>query len=61
MPGASEEKSDANVSRPFREAKLKTRAKYFCTGMLDIAKYSHWALNVPLYTHFTVSHSLISS
>jgi len=30
------------------------RARYFCTGMLDIAKYSHWALNVPLYTHFTV-------
>jgi len=31
-------------------------ARYFCTGMLDIAKYSHWALNVPLYTHFTVSY-----
>jgi protein SSD1 len=29
------------------------RAKYFCTGMLDIAKYRHYALNVPLYTHFT--------
>lgn len=28
-------------------------AKYFCTGMLDIAKYSHYALNAPLYTHFT--------
>ena len=28
-------------------------AKYFCAGMLDIAKYSHYALNVPLYTHFT--------
>lgn len=28
-------------------------ARYFCTGMLDIAKYGHWALNVPLYTHFT--------
>jgi len=28
-------------------------AKYFCTGMLDIAKYGHYALNVPLYTHFT--------
>jgi exoribonuclease R len=34
--------------------KLMKRARYFCTGMLDIAKYSHWALNVPLYTHFTV-------
>lgn len=29
------------------------RAKYFCTGMLDIAKYHHYALNLPLYTHFT--------
>lgn len=29
------------------------RAKYFCTGMVDIAKYAHYALNVPLYTHFT--------
>ncbi|BGP33887.1 Translational repressor [Rhodotorula toruloides] len=29
------------------------RAKYFCTGMLDISKYRHYALNVPLYTHFT--------
>ena len=28
-------------------------AKYFCAGMLDIAKYSHYALNVPLYSHFT--------
>lgn len=28
-------------------------AKYFCAGMLDIAKYSHYALNVPVYTHFT--------
>lgn len=28
-------------------------ARYFCTGMLDIAKYGHWALNTPLYTHFT--------
>ncbi|KIJ56793.1 hypothetical protein M422DRAFT_773554 [Sphaerobolus stellatus SS14] len=29
------------------------RAKYFCAGMLDIAKYHHYALNAPLYTHFT--------
>lgn len=33
--------------------KATQRAKYFCAGMLDIAKYSHHALNVPLYTHFT--------
>ncbi|RUS28502.1 hypothetical protein BC938DRAFT_481810 [Jimgerdemannia flammicorona] len=29
------------------------RSKYFCTGTLDIMKYLHYALNVPLYTHFT--------
>ena len=33
--------------------KATYRAKYFCAGMLDIAKYSHYALNTPLYTHFT--------
>lgn len=33
--------------------KTTGRAKYFCSGMLDIAKYGHYALNVPLYTHFT--------
>ena len=34
-------------------SKATQRAKYFCAGMLDIAKYNHYALNVPLYTHFT--------
>lgn len=33
--------------------KSMLRAKYFCAGMTDISKYSHYALNVPLYTHFT--------
>ena len=33
--------------------KATHRAKYFCAGMLDIAKYGHYALNAPLYTHFT--------
>ncbi|KAF9247096.1 SSD1 protein [Melanogaster broomeanus] len=33
--------------------KATQRAKYFCAGMLDIAKYSHYALNLPLYTHST--------
>ncbi|THV08492.1 RNB-domain-containing protein [Dendrothele bispora CBS 962.96] len=33
--------------------KATQRAKYFCAGMLDIAKYHHYAMNVPLYTHFT--------
>ncbi|KAI8922348.1 hypothetical protein DFJ77DRAFT_495624 [Powellomyces hirtus] len=29
------------------------RAKYFSTGSLDINAWRHFALNVPLYTHFT--------
>jgi len=33
--------------------KATQRARYFCAGMLDIAKYGHYALNTPLYTHFT--------
>lgn len=33
--------------------KATQRAKYFCAGMLDIAKYGHYALSEPLYTHFT--------
>ncbi|KAL0624861.1 DIS3-like exonuclease 2 [Plecturocebus cupreus] len=29
-------------------------ALYFCSGMLqDPAQFRHYALNVPLYTHFT--------
>lgn len=29
-------------------------ARYFCTGILETEKlFSHYALNVPLYTHFT--------
>jgi len=28
-------------------------ARYFCTGMFDLADFHHFALNVPLYTHFT--------
>jgi len=28
-------------------------ARYFCTGMLETHLYHHYALNVPLYTHFT--------
>ncbi|KAI8064703.1 hypothetical protein BC940DRAFT_320901 [Gongronella butleri] len=34
---------------------LKTMStpKYICAGTYDIAKYSHYALNVPLFTHFT--------
>ena len=33
--------------------KATMKAKYFCAGMLDIAKYQHYALSLPLYTHFT--------
>jgi exoribonuclease R len=33
--------------------KATLKAKYFCAGMLDIAKYNHYALSIPLYTHFT--------
>ena len=28
-------------------------ARYFCTGMFDPGDFHHFALNVPLYTHFT--------
>ncbi|RCH90933.1 hypothetical protein CU098_004064, partial [Rhizopus stolonifer] len=27
--------------------------KYFCTGSVDISKYAHYSLHVPLFTHFT--------
>lgn len=33
--------------------KAMLRAKYFCSGSVDISKYLHYALNEPLYTHFT--------
>ncbi|KAI8982610.1 hypothetical protein BDB01DRAFT_793390 [Pilobolus umbonatus] len=29
------------------------RAKYICAGRLSTEEYSHYALNVPTYTHFT--------
>ncbi|KAI8329913.1 hypothetical protein BD560DRAFT_416603 [Blakeslea trispora] len=29
------------------------RAKYVCSGKISIAKYRHYALNEPIYTHFT--------
>jgi protein SSD1 len=28
--------------------KSMLRAKYFCAGMLDISKYQHYALNIPM-------------
>jgi protein SSD1 len=47
--------TDPSVRRILELLSFKAthRAKYFCAGMLDIAKYGHYALNVPLYTHFT--------
>ncbi|XP_049873989.1 DIS3-like exonuclease 2 [Pectinophora gossypiella] len=34
-------------------AKPMTRAKYFCSDGCDDEDFHHYALNVPLYTHFT--------
>lgn len=34
-------------------AKPMTRAKYFCADGCDDEDFHHYALNVPLYTHFT--------
>lgn len=47
--------SDPNARRIIEILFQKStqRAKYFCAGMLDIAKYGHYSLNVPVYTHFT--------
>ncbi|GAA5817004.1 hypothetical protein MFLAVUS_010539 [Mucor flavus] len=33
--------------------KSMSQEKYFCTGAFDISRYHHYALNTPLYTHFT--------
>ncbi|RKP24583.1 hypothetical protein SYNPS1DRAFT_16981, partial [Syncephalis pseudoplumigaleata] len=33
--------------------KSMRRARYFCTGAMDITGFHHYALNTPLYTHFT--------
>ncbi|KAL7414362.1 hypothetical protein BDY24DRAFT_36922 [Mrakia frigida] len=47
------EASEAKRLLEVMSTKAMHKAKYFCSGMLDIAKYSHYALNAPLYTHFT--------
>ncbi|KAI8150195.1 hypothetical protein BJV82DRAFT_662281 [Fennellomyces sp. T-0311] len=46
---------DQHVRKIMSIIVLKTlqAPKYFCTGTLDIMKYSHYALSVPLFTHFT--------
>lgn len=33
--------------------KYMKRAEYYCTGVKDVSQYFHYALGVPLYTHFT--------
>ncbi|CAG8469835.1 4725_t:CDS:10, partial [Acaulospora colombiana] len=47
------EDEDAKEVLKLLAIKPMQKAKYFCTGTLDIVKYHHYALNVPLYTHFT--------
>jgi protein SSD1 len=44
---------NAKIVASLLGSKAMVAAKYFCAGVLDIAQYSHYALNVPLYTHFT--------
>ena len=46
---------DLNLRAMVKSIVLKTfhPPKYYCTGTLDILKYSHYALNLPLFTHFT--------
>ncbi|KAK4510909.1 uncharacterized protein ATC70_000018 [Mucor velutinosus] len=47
------ESEDAKAVLRLLAVKPMQRAKYFCTGTCDMVKYRHYALNVPLYTHFT--------
>lgn len=46
---------DSKLRKMVSVIALKTlqAPKYFCSGSVDIAKYSHYALNIPLFTHFT--------
>ncbi|KAL9543206.1 hypothetical protein MBANPS3_008217, partial [Mucor bainieri] len=47
------ESEDAKAVLRLLAVKPMQRSKYFCTGTCDATKYRHYALNVPLYTHFT--------
>ncbi|KAG2199383.1 hypothetical protein INT47_001565 [Mucor saturninus] len=47
------ENEDVKAVLRLLAVKPMQRAKYFCTGSCDAIKYRHYALNVPLYTHFT--------
>ncbi|KAI8978961.1 hypothetical protein BDB01DRAFT_852185 [Pilobolus umbonatus] len=46
---------DPKVQKLVSVLVLKTlqSPKYFCAGNIDIAKYAHYSLNIPLFTHFT--------
>jgi protein SSD1 len=33
--------------------KSMKRAQYYCTGSKEMSEYFHYALGIPLYTHFT--------
>ncbi|KAG0262037.1 hypothetical protein BG011_000390 [Mortierella polycephala] len=46
---------DPDVRKVVRLLMIKPmqRAKYICSGMLSPDKFQHYALNAPLYTHFT--------
>jgi protein SSD1 len=47
------QKEDPELVLRMLATKAMLRAKYICSGMLDIAAYHHYALNIPVYTHFT--------
>ncbi|KAG1329120.1 hypothetical protein G6F62_007819 [Rhizopus arrhizus] len=47
------ESEDAKAVLKLLAVKPMQRAKYFCTGSYETTKFRHYALNVPLYTHFT--------
>ncbi|KAF9976838.1 hypothetical protein BGZ73_007637 [Actinomortierella ambigua] len=46
---------DPDIRKVIRLLVIKPmhRAKYICSGMLDSVKHHHYALNAPVYTHFT--------
>jgi protein SSD1 len=46
-------KEDPELVLRLLATKAMLRASYICSGMFDIAKYHHYALNIPIYTHFT--------
>lgn len=47
------QKEDPELVLRMLATKAMLRAKYICSGMFDIAAYHHYALNIPVYTHFT--------